>query len=68
MAKKKKKSSKPEDPVQKELHEIKRLLMALMYKLGATLTEVADALHMDPANVSRMLPARKIKSIINVDK
>jgi DNA-directed RNA polymerase specialized sigma subunit len=61
----KKKSNKPEDPIVKELFEIKRLLMALMYKLGSSLTEVAEALQMDTADASRMLPARKIKSIIN---
>ena len=64
MAKKKKTNKKPEDPIERELLEIKRLLVAMMYKLGASLTEVSEALQMDSADASRLLPARKIKSII----
>ncbi len=68
MAKKKKTSSKPSDPIERELVAIKRLLVALLYKLGSQQTEVGSALEMDPADVSRMLPARKIKSIIDNQK
>ena len=64
MAKKKRKDGKPQDPIQRELSDIKRLLMVLLYKLGTTQNEVSEALQMDRADVSRMLPARKIQSII----
>jgi DNA-binding MarR family transcriptional regulator len=65
MAKKKTTSSKRKDPIEQELVAIKRLLVVLLYKLGSQQAEVASALQMDQADLSRMLPARKIKSIIS---
>lgn len=65
MAKRKKANSKSNDPVERELVAIKRLLVALLYKLGSQQTEVASALDMDQGDVSRMLQARKIKCIVN---
>jgi hypothetical protein len=62
---KKKKNSKPNNPVERELVAIKRLLVTLLYKLGASLKEISLALQMDEADTSRTLPARKIKSIVN---
>jgi DNA-binding protein len=47
-----------------ELDDIKRLLMLLAYKLGATGAEISKALDVDPAVVSRMMPGRKIKPIV----
>jgi hypothetical protein len=46
-----------------DLDDIKRLLVLLLYKLGATGAEISLALDVDPAEVSRMIPARKIKPI-----
>jgi len=65
MAKKKTASSKRKDPIEEELVAIKRLLIVLLYKLGSQQAEVASALQMHQADVSRMLPARKVKSIIS---
>jgi len=61
---KKRINQKQGDPILRELVSIKKLLVALLYKMGAQQTEVATALEMDTADVSRMLPFRKIKPII----
>jgi hypothetical protein len=47
-----------------DLDDVKRLLMLLAYKLGATGAEISMALDVDPAVVSRMMPAREIKPIV----
>ena len=62
MAKKKTKKQETKDPVQKELEAIKRLLMFFLYKTGVSQSELAIALQVDRADVSRMMPTRKIKS------
>ncbi len=43
-----------EDPVAKELADIKRLIALLMLKIGVSQAEVADALGIDQSAVSRM--------------
>ena len=58
---KKKKTNVPQDPTLKELDGIKRLLILMLIKAGASQGEIAMALHTDQANVSRMFPARKVK-------
>lgn len=61
---KKRTSTSPKDPnggVLQELTQIKRLLAVLLLKAGTTQSEVATALDMDPADLSRMLPARQFK-------
>ena len=55
------KSNQIKDPTLKELDAIKRLLILLLIKAGASQGEIAMALHTDQANVSRMFPARKVK-------
>lgn len=50
-----------QDPTLKELDAIKRLLILMLIKAGASQGEIAMALHTDQANVSRMFPARKVK-------
>jgi len=55
---KKRASKRIEDPVQRELDSIKRLLVLLLYKAGTPQSEVAKALSMDPGDLSRMMPAR----------
>ena len=55
------KKHRDDDPVLKELNAIKRLLILLLIKAGASQGEIAMALHTDQANVSRMFPARKVK-------
>lgn len=57
----KKKHTVPEDPTLKELDAIKRLLMLLLVKAGAAQGEIAMALNVDQATVSRMFSARKVK-------
>jgi transcriptional regulator len=57
----KKKTKAIQDPTLKELDAIKRLLILMLIKSGASQGEIAMALHTDQANVSRMFPARKVK-------
>jgi predicted transcriptional regulator len=56
-----KKNTNPQTPTEKELDAIKRLLMLFLIKRGATQEELALALKMDQADVSRMMPTSKIK-------
>jgi DNA-binding transcriptional regulator LsrR (DeoR family) len=49
------------DGVLQELSQIKRLLAVLLLKAGTTQSEIAAALEMDQADLSRMLPARKFR-------
>jgi len=57
----KKQTKVVQDPALKELDAIKRLLILMLIKAGASQGEIAMALHTDQANVSRMFPARKVK-------
>jgi transcriptional regulator len=57
----KKRTKTIQDPTLRELDAIKRLLILMLIKAGASQGEIAMALHTDQANVSRMFPARKIK-------
>ena len=56
-----KKKNINQSPVEKELNIIKRLLVLFLAKSGASLSELSIALQMDPADISRMFPVRKIK-------
>jgi DNA-binding MarR family transcriptional regulator len=49
------------DPTLEELIQIKRLLAVLLLKAGTPQSEIATALQMDQADLSRMLPARRFK-------
>lgn len=62
-----KKTKKPKDPIQAELDSIKRLLTLLLLKAGAPQGEIAMALGVDQSVVSRMFPARKVKSFSKQD-
>jgi len=44
-----------------ELQNIRKLLMLLLFKLGATQEEVSKALGVSQARVSQMLPTKKTK-------
>ena len=46
------------------LEEIKRLLVVLLMKLGATSDEIAVALEVNSSRVRQMFPARKFKKIV----
>ena len=59
------KKQKTDNQIEKELVAIKRLLVVLLLKIDTSQSELSLALEMDKADVSRMLPARKIKSILN---
>jgi DNA-binding MarR family transcriptional regulator len=61
MAKKRIKKTNLQTTTEKELDTIKRLLMLFLIKTGASLSELALALKMDQADISRMIPIRKIK-------
>lgn len=52
-----KKPGSIEDPVQKELNDIKRLLVLLLRREGASQAEVAAALDVAQSSVSRMFSA-----------
>jgi DNA-binding CsgD family transcriptional regulator len=56
------------DPVQTELDCIKRLLILLLIKLGATSDEIAAALKMHPGAVRKLVPGREIRKIDVVKK
>jgi hypothetical protein len=60
MAKKKAKNT-TQSTIEGDLNTIKRLLIVFLIKTGTSLSELSLALQMDPADVSRMLPIRKIK-------
>ena len=60
MAKKNAKNT-AQPTIEGDLNAIKRLLMIFLIKTGVSLSELSLALQIDPANVSRMLPIRKIK-------
>lgn len=49
-----------------ELQSIRKLLILLLVKLGATSEEIAQALGMDSSTVRKMLPIQKIKKIKGV--
>lgn len=54
-------TNRRDDAVLKELEGIKHLLAVLLLKAGTSQTEIAAALDLDRAAVSRRLPARKFK-------
>jgi hypothetical protein len=49
----------------KNLEDIKRLLVLLLLKLGSTSDEIALALQVDSSVVRRMIPARQVNKIVN---
>ena len=51
------------DKKEKDIQDIKRLLMLLLIKLGATSDEIDLALGIDPSSIRRSLPTRKIKQL-----
>ncbi len=61
MAKRKKNTI--DDPVVRELDSIKRLLVLQLLISGVSQGEVALALQVDQSVVSRMFPARNLRSI-----
>ena len=62
MTKKSQKAKLPEDPILRELDAIKRLLIVSLAKAGASQKEVATALQIDPAALSRMIPWKQFQS------
>jgi hypothetical protein len=52
------------DRAARELESIKRLLVLLLLKLGATSDEIGVALAVDASAVRRMIPAQRIKRIV----
>ncbi len=59
MAKTKKKTV--EDPIERQLDSIKRLLILFLMKSGTPQSEIAKALDVDAATLSRMMPAKQFK-------
>lgn len=57
-----------DDQVIEELDAIKRLLVLLLAKIGASQIEIAAALDIDRSNVSRLLPSRKIQVLDFIKK
>ena len=49
------------DPIQNELESIKKLLILILLKSGATQDEVALSLGINQSGISRMFPASKLK-------
>lgn len=50
---------------EKQLEDVKRLLMVLLLKLGSTSDEIGIALQIDSSSVRHMIPTSKIEKIIN---
>ena len=48
---------------EKQMEDVKRLLILLLLKLGSTSEEVALALQVDSSVVRRMMPGSKVKKI-----
>jgi DNA-directed RNA polymerase specialized sigma subunit len=53
---------------EKQLEEIKRLLMVLLFKLGSTSDEIAIALNVNSSRVRQIMPTKKIEKIFNERK
>jgi hypothetical protein len=53
---------------EKELEDIKRLLVLLLIKLDSTSEEIATALQVDSSVVRRMIPFRQIKRIVKTSE
>jgi hypothetical protein len=49
-----------------ELESVKRLLMLLLLKLGATSEEIGAALDIDSSGVRKIFPIRSIKKIESI--
>jgi hypothetical protein len=49
---------------EKQLEDIKRLLMLLLLKLGAPSEEIALALQVDSSQVRRAIPTRRVKKVV----
>jgi hypothetical protein len=58
---KKEKNIDAKPPIEKELIAIKKLLLLFLIKTGASQDELELALEKDQADISRMMPARKVK-------
>ena len=52
---------------EKQLEDVKRLLVLLLLKLGSTSEEVALALQVDSSAVRRMLPGSRVKKLTRVE-
>ena len=50
---------------QQATEDVKRLLVLLLLKLGATSEEIGLALQVDSSAVRRMIPARQVKKILS---
>lgn len=57
-----KKKNVPDDPVARGLDDIKRLLMLMLSRGGATQAEIAKALGVNQSSISRMFPGASGKS------
>jgi predicted transcriptional regulator len=44
-----------------EIENVRKLLMLLLFKMGASQDEIASALNVTQARVSQMLPSKDIK-------
>jgi hypothetical protein len=53
---------------EKQLDDIKRLLILLLIKLDSTSDEIATALQVDSSVVRRMIPFRQIKRIVKASE
>jgi len=49
----------------KQLEDIKRLLVLLLMKLGSPSEEIALALSVDSSAMRKLIPGRKIKKIVS---
>jgi len=47
----------------KETEQVKRLLILLLVKLGASSAEIGSALQVDESVVRRLVPGRKVRKI-----
>lgn len=48
----------------KQLEDVKRLLVLLLMKLGSPSEEIALALQVDSSAVRKLIPSRKVKKIV----
>lgn len=57
-----------ENAIEKELILVKKLLIGILVKLGATQKELGIILGINQSNISRMMDTSKIKSIVPNNK